>query len=183
MLKALDLDQLLHRIGAVLVVFPEHGAGLRAEGRLGVLEILEAVRLDAQDGLEVFLGEGRVVVCVVVGGVRVLSSSGASQDRLVLLRRVALRPAEHHVLEEVRKARLARLDLIARASLNGDLQRDEVGEASRDDDHLEAVGERPLHCLEWQDVATGRHRRAARRMRPHAWRRGLSCGLSSHECT
>ena len=107
------LEQLRHRLRAVLVVLAEDGARLRLERRLGVIEVLEAVRLDLEDLLEVLLGERHVVVRVVVGRVGVLPRAGLRQDRLVGVGRVRLRPAEHHVLEEVGEARLARLHLVA----------------------------------------------------------------------
>ena len=60
--------------GAVLVVLAEDGARFGPEVFLGVAEVHEAVGLELEDGLEVFLGEGHVVVRVVVGGVGVLAA-------------------------------------------------------------------------------------------------------------
>ena len=118
-----------------------------------VVEVLEAVGLDLQDRLEVLAGESHVVVGEVVAGEGVLARAGLRQDRLVGLRRVGLRAAEHHVLEEVREARLARLDLVARAGLDRDLQRHDVGEAGRDHDHAQAVRQGALGGLERKDAA------------------------------
>jgi hypothetical protein len=44
---ALDLEQLVHRVGAVLVVFAEHRPGLRLEVLLGVIEVLEGTTMTA----------------------------------------------------------------------------------------------------------------------------------------
>ena len=96
-----------------------------------------------------------MVVRQVIGGVCVLPRAGFRDDRRVLIVRILRRAAEHHVLEEVREAALARLDLVARAGLHRDLQRDDVRESRRDHDHLEAVGERLFGRLERQDVGAG----------------------------
>ena len=64
-----------------------------------------------------------------------------------------LRAPEHHVLEEVGEARLAGLDLVARAGLHRDLERHEVREAGRHDDDLQAVGQSFLDGVKRQDVA------------------------------
>ena len=52
---------------------------------------------------------------------------------------VVRRAAEHQVLEEVREAGLAGLDLVARAGLDRNLDADEVRKSRRHDDDLEAV--------------------------------------------
>ena len=152
---ARDLVELRNRVRVVLVVLAEDGARLGLELGLAVLEVLEAVGLDFEHRLEVFLRERRVVVRVVVRRVRVLAGARARHDRLVLRRRVRLRPAEHHVLEEVGETGLAGLDLVPRARLHRDLDRDDVREAGRHDDHLQAVREGRLRRVEGQDVGGG----------------------------
>jgi hypothetical protein len=149
---ALHLDQLLDRVRAVLVVLAEHRARLGLEGLERVVEVLEAVGLDLQDRLEVLPGEGGVVVREVVAREGVLARARLRHDRLVRFGRVRLRAAEHHVLEEVREARLAGLHLVARAGHHRDLQRHDVREAGRHHDHLEAVRERALAGVERQDA-------------------------------
>jgi hypothetical protein len=139
---ALDLEELARRIGAVLVVLAEHGARLGLERLFGIGEVLEPVGLDLEDRRQILLGERRVVVRVVVAGVGVLARPGALEDRLVGVGGICLRAPEHHVLEEVGEPRLAGLDLVARPGLHRNVQRHDVGEARRDDDDREAVGER-----------------------------------------
>ena len=56
------------------------------------------------------------------------------------------------------KPGLARLDLVARPGLHRDLDADEIREAGRHDDDLQAVGERRLGRLERQDVVRRRPR-------------------------
>ncbi len=151
-LVARDLVDLLDRVRAVLVVLAENGARLGLERRLVVREVLEPVGLDLQHRLEVFLRERRVVVRVVVRRVGVLLGARARHDRLVLLRRVLLRPAKHHVLEEVGEAGLAGLDLVPRARLHGDLERDDVRKSRGHDDHLQPVRKSRLRGLERQEI-------------------------------
>ena len=152
---ALHFDELLDRVGAVLVVLAEHGPRLGLERLYRVLEVLEAIGLDLQDRLEVLAREGRVVVGEVVAGEGVLASAGLGQDRLVRLGRERLRPPEHHVLEEVSEARLAGLHLVPRPGLDRDLERHDVREAGRDDDHAQAVRQRALLGVEGEDAARG----------------------------
>src|SRR6185312_17219235 len=72
---------------------------------------------------------------------RVLPRARARQDPLIRVRRKAIGPAEHHVLEEVREPRLARFDLISRTRLDGNLERHDVGEACFDDNDAQPVAE------------------------------------------
>ncbi len=153
---ALHLDELVQRIGAVLVVFAEHGPGLGLEVLFGIGEVHEPVGLNLKHRLQVFPGECDVVVRVVVGGVGVLAGARPGDDLLVAMRRVAFGAAEHHVFEEVCEPGLPRLDLVPRARLDRDLQRNQVREPRRDDDDLEAICEGGLSRLEGKDVATGR---------------------------
>ena len=71
---ALHLDQLAGPGSALFLLYSPSTARasvLKAASR--VVEVLEAVGLDLEDRLEVLLGEGGVVVRVVVGGVGVLA--------------------------------------------------------------------------------------------------------------
>ncbi len=149
---ALNLDQFADRVRAVLVVLAQNRARLGLEVLDGVLEVLKTVRLDLENLLEIGLRERGVVVRVVVGGVGVLPRARLGENRFVLGRRVLLGAAEHHVLEEVSKAGLARLDLVPRPGLHRNLKRDDVRKSCRDDDDLEAVVEHFLRRLEWKDV-------------------------------
>ncbi len=152
----LDLFELDEGVRAVLVVFAQDRPRLGLEGGWVVGKVFEAIGLDFQHELEVLIGKRRVVIGVIVGRVRVLTRADSSQDLLVLVGRVELRPAEHHVFEEMGEARLARLDLIARAGLHGDLERDEIGKAGRNDDDFQPVGKSLFRGVEREDVAAGR---------------------------
>ena len=69
------------------------------------------------------------------------------------------------MLEEMREPGLARFDLVAGSRLHGNLDADEVRKSRRDDDDLEAVGERPLGGLEREDVGRRGPRLRSRRER------------------
>jgi hypothetical protein len=114
------LDQRVREVLEVLALDRER---LGAELGIAVLEVLEPVRLEREHLVQVRRGEIRVVVRVVVRGVGVLVGARGLDARVVLLGRVLLGAAEHHVLEEVREAGLAGLHLVARARLDRDLQR------------------------------------------------------------
>ncbi len=81
----------------------------------------KAVRFDFQDRLEVLLGEGQVIVSEIVRCIRVLPGAGLGDDLGVFFRRISRGPAKHHVLEEVGKAGLAGLELVARSGLHRNL--------------------------------------------------------------
>ena len=53
--------QLLGRLRAVLVVLAEHGKRFGFVGRLGVFQMLEAIRLHLHDLVEIFFREHGVV--------------------------------------------------------------------------------------------------------------------------
>ena len=137
---ALDLQQFVDRIGAVLVVLTQYGASFGLEGSFRIREVLEAIGFNLEHRLQIFLGERDVIVGVVVSRVRVLPGSRLGQDLLILFGRVSLGATKHHVLEEVSKPRLARLHLIARTGLNRNLNRRDVGKAGWNDDDLQTVG-------------------------------------------
>ena len=151
-LVAHHLEQFGGGVGAVLVVFAQHRARFGLESVDRVRQILEAIGLDFQNGVEIFLGESGVVIGVVIGSIGILSRAGFGDDRLIFIRRVGFGTAEHHVLEEVREAGFARLDFVARAGLHRNLQRDDIREAGRHHDHLEAIRQRFLAGGEGQQV-------------------------------
>ena len=136
---ALRLEQPLDRVGEVLVVLAQHRARLGAERVLGVRQVLEAVALDAHHLGQRVAEERRVVDRPVVGGVGVLVGPGLREDALVVGGGDRLGPAKHHVLEKVREAAAAGLDLVAAAGADDELERDDFGQAGRDDHHAQPV--------------------------------------------
>ena len=154
-LDFLDLDL---RVGAVLVVLPEDRPRLGLERHRVVSEVLEPVGLHPEHQFEIFLGERRVVVGVVIRRVGVLPRADFGQNLLILLGRIELRAAEHHVLEQMREPGLAGFDFISRTGLHRDLKRDDVGKAGRHDDDLQAVRERCLRGLERKNIASSARR-------------------------
>ena len=132
-------EHLRDRVREVLQVLALDGQRLRAKRLFAVAQVLETVGLDLNDFLEVFLRERDVVVGVVVRRVGVLVGARFLKDIGVHIGRVFFRTPEHHVLEEMREAGLARFDFIARTGLDRDLDRDDVGEVRRYDDDAQAV--------------------------------------------
>jgi hypothetical protein len=160
---ARHLVQLLERIRAVLVVLPEYSPGLGFEGLHRIGQVLKAIRLDAEDGLQVLFRESDVIVGVVVRGVGILLRTRLSNDLLILFRWVLKGPAKHHVLEEVSEARLPRLELVPRARLNRNLERNDVRETGLEDNDLEAIRQGFFGGLEREDVTRiGRARHGSR---------------------
>ena len=148
------------RVGDVLVVLAEHRLGLGLEGGLRVLEVLEAIGLEGDDRRERL---GRAVgdeEREVVGGLGVAVHPGGLEHGPVLLARVSVGAAEHHVLEEVREAGAPVLDLVARAHAHQGVVGDEAPGASGQENDLEAVLEGPH--------VEGRRQHAG-------WDRGLLC--------
>ncbi len=151
-----ELPHLLeHRLDGVrnaLVVLAQHGQGLGAERVFGVLQVLEAVGLHVHHGGQLAHRADDVVGRPVVGRVGVRIGAHPLEDVVVLVLRVLVGTAEHHVLEEVGEAAVAWLDLVAGAGAHhgviGHRPRAVVG----DDDHLEAVVERGLVDLVGEDV-------------------------------
>ena len=139
--------------GAVLVVLAEHRAGLGLEAAHGVVEVLEAIGLDLEDRLEIVLGEDRVVVGVVVGGVRVLARAGLRERSPGILGRVAPSCRGTSCARRSGRSRTCRLDLVARAGLDGIWTETMLGKPVADDDDPQAVRERSLHGREGEDVA------------------------------
>ena len=101
---ALHLEELAHGVRRVLVVLAQHGPGLGLEGRLAVAQVLKAVCLQAEPGLQILLGEERVIVGEVVTGEGVLAGPALLQLGIPLLWRGTGRAPEHHVLKEVGEA-------------------------------------------------------------------------------
>ena len=89
---------------------------------------------------------------------RVVTRARFAHDLAVPLGRRIRRPAEHQVLEEVREARLARLDLVARPDLHGDPDAYQIRKSGRDDNHLQTVGQRGFGGRKRENVAGRRAR-------------------------
>ena len=137
--RAQDFKNLLRRIRAVLIKLAEHGLRLRLVSVGRILEMLEIISVEFHDLVEVFFGEDFVKDGAVVRRVGVIFRTGAFQNRIALFRRVVLAAAKHQVLEEVRVAALARLDLIARACANDRIDRDEIRKVRRDGNQVQPV--------------------------------------------
>ena len=129
-----------------------------------------------------------MVVGVVVRGVGV----GAAPARLsspVLLGRELLRAAEHHVLEEVGEAGLARVPpRCASRSAPTISSETMLGNSGRDDDDLETVGQHLLGGLEGKDRGVGVHGHGQapkdqRAVQRDALKSPLSTGLSRYHAT
>ena len=67
--------------------------------------------------------------------------AGRLHDLFPLFGRIFLGPAKHHVLEQVGETGPPGLDFIARADLDDDVERNDIGIAGSDRDQPEAVGE------------------------------------------
>ena len=137
---ALNLQQFVDRIGAVLVVLTQDSACFGLEGSFRIREVLEAIGFNLEHRLQIFLGERDVIVGVVVSRIRVLAGSCLGQDLLILFGRIGLGSPKHHVLEEVSKSGLARLHFIARTGLNRNLNGSDVWETGGDDDDFQTIG-------------------------------------------
>ena len=118
---ALHFEQLLGRVGGVLVVFAENGPRFGLEVGFRIRQVLEDVGVEADDLFEVFLGERRVVRRAIVARARVFAGARLAHDLAVFFGRRVRRATEHQVFEEVREARLAGLDLVARPDLHRNL--------------------------------------------------------------
>ena len=110
-------------VGAVVVVLAAlvlHGRALNLKLLLahGVEQEAHAVGFQPQAGFELVVGQGLEVVGAVLGGAAVESAAGGRHQLKVLLVAHVVGALEHHVLEEVRKARLANL-LAGRAHVVG----------------------------------------------------------------
>ncbi len=155
---ALNLEQLLERVGAVLVVFAENGARLGLEIGFRIRQMLEHVGVERDDGFQILLGEGGVVVRGIVAGARVVARARLGHDLAESGGRIVRRAAKHQVLEEVREAGFPRFHLVARAGLDRNLNADQVRKSGRHDDHLQAVGQRRFGRAKRKDVRRLRRR-------------------------
>ena len=109
-------DALQHhpdRVRNILEVLAFYGQRFCTERFLGVDQILEAIGLHFDDLFQVVFGERGVVIGVIVGCIGIRVRAGFLQDIDINIRRVFFGAAKHHVLKEMREARLARLYLIA----------------------------------------------------------------------
>ena len=149
------LAQQRHRVREVQVVFAEDGAGLGAEVLLGVAQVAEAVGFEIDDGLQGVRARHDVVGGPVGGRERVRVGPDALDHRVVGLGGVPLGAAEHHVLEEVRVAGEARLDLVPRAGAHHRVVGHDAGAVVVDPDHREPVVELEGGDGEREDLAAG----------------------------
>ena len=156
------LAQQRHRVREVQVVLAEDGAGLGAEVLLGVPQVEEAVGLEVDDGLQRVRARHDVVGGPVRGRERVRVGPDALDHGVVGLGGVLLGAPEHHVLEEVRVAREARLDLVPRAGAHHRVVGDDAGAVVVDADHREPVVELEGGDGEGKDLAAGLSRRRRR---------------------
>ena len=163
-----------------LVVLAQDGPRLLLEGRLVVLEVPEAVGLDLDDRRQRRGRDGHVVAGPVVGREGVGVGAERLQDVVVLRLRVALRPAEHHVLEEVGEAREPWLHLVARAGADHRVVGDDPRRVERDREHGQAVVERRPADREREDllVLASRARRGPHAQHEH--RQGPGQSKSRH---
>ena len=109
-------DALQHhpdRVRNILEVLAFYGQRFCTERFLGVDQVLEAIGLHFDDLFQVVFGERGVVIGVIVGCIGIRVRAGFLQDIDINIRRVFFGAAKHHVLKEMREARLARLYLIA----------------------------------------------------------------------
>ena len=165
---AQDLVHLGEGVRAVLVVLALDGLGLGLELFGRVLEADEAVGLDLHDLFEVVFRERGVVDRAVVGGIGVRLRARALENLLATFGREVLASAEHYVLEEVCVAAPARLDLVARACGDYDVERDEVRVVGRDCDEPKAVRQVVNRVLVGEELAGARLlREADERQREH----------------
>ena len=124
--------ELAQRVGEVLVVFAQYRPRLGAEDFFGIGKVLETVRLKFEDRLEVLFRKHGVIDGSVVGRVGVGRRARGLHDLVPFFRREFLGAAKHHVLEQMREPGTPRLDLIARADLHDDIERDDARVACLD---------------------------------------------------
>ena len=164
-LRVRDLaDRFVHRpprVREIFVVLAGDRAGLVAIRRLRHVEVHESIGLDRHEIGERLLRDERDVEREVVRRERVVVRAERLHLLLVVGGGHLLRAAEHQVLEEVRVAAAAGLDLVARAGHDERVECNGRGPAHRHDDDAKPVVER-----------VDRHReRLVRRIRRGAQRR------------
>ena len=125
-----------------LVVLAEHGPRLFLEVGLAVLEVLEPVGLDLDEGRQRRGGDGQVVAGPVVGRERVVVGPQHLDDVVVFLLGVRLGPTEHHVLEEVGEPGEALLDLVPRPGADHRVVGDDPRRVERHREDRQAVVKR-----------------------------------------
>jgi hypothetical protein len=113
------------RAGRALVVLSQDRLRFGLEHVLCVFEVLEPVRLDGDQLLQVTRASEEGVAGEIIGRESVLVGTGLLEKHLHLVWRVLLRSSEHHVLEEVSKARNTRLDFVPRPDSNQRVVSDE----------------------------------------------------------
>jgi hypothetical protein len=87
---------------------------------------LKSVGLQLHDFLQVSHRKKRMINGAIIRSIGIRLRAGLLHDRVALVRGEVLAAAKHHVLEEMRKPALARLDFIARPRPHHDIKRDEI---------------------------------------------------------
>jgi len=113
--------------------------------------MLEAIGFHGKHARRFFLRKRGVKSSEIVGGEGVRCGAGIAQDRLVFVRRIFGRAAEHQMFEQVRETAFARLDLVPRACPHHDKHGHQVGKFRRNGDEPETVGQILLHVLVRKD--------------------------------
>ena len=134
---------LFHQLADIVVVDPRAALGCDdaplALDRLRVeFQVLQPLGLDLEDGFQGGSGEPVLVHRDVVRRVGVVLAAGRFHDAVELARLQVLGAVEHHVLEEVRQARDARI-LVAAAGTHEEVKRHVGNVVIRPDDDLQAV--------------------------------------------
>ena len=114
----------LKRDGIILIILAENRPRLRLESLFRIFEIHEPVAFNVRQGFEGIGACDNMVAGPVVGGESVGIGAEPLQDIVVFICRIFYRAAEHTMLEEMREARVAGLDLIARTGSHNGIIRD-----------------------------------------------------------
>ncbi len=137
------LGQVRDRLRLVAVVLAQHRALLERPVRLAQQQAAHPVGFEADRELGPVRRQHRVEVGVVLGGVGVDLGAQARRDVVEPAARDGARAAEHHVLQAVREAGLARR-LVERAEAVPDRGLHDRRRVVLDHDDAQAVGERAL---------------------------------------
>src|SRR5580698_3649218 len=103
--------------------------------------MLKPVGLHRKNARQIFFRESSMKGRQVVAGICIGGCTGVLQFVLIALRGEFRRAAKHQVLEEMREAALARLDLIAGTCSDDDKERNDIRIISRNRDQPKAVGQ------------------------------------------
>ena len=158
------------------VLLLHHGA-LGKEVGLVDLEVQQPLGLGPEQRLEMVRGHHRLVGGDVLAGRGVVLAAHVFGEAVELLALHVLRALEHHVLEEVREARLA-FGIVGAADVVPDLDADRGAGVALDREHREAVAELALAIVDARHLqglgrSRGRGRGACQR---RAERAGAQAG-------